>query len=50
MLTRIELADEFKVHANTIDKWRKMGMPTIKVGKNVRFDLQDVIKWLKEDK
>ena len=50
MLDRQELAEEFKVHINTIDKWRKMGMPCIKVGGFVRFDLEEVIAWLKEDK
>jgi len=49
MLTREDLAKEFKVHVNTIDKWRKNGMPEIKIGKNVRFDLQDVITWMKGD-
>lgn len=50
MLTREEIATEFKVHVNTIDKWRKNGMPEIKIGKNVRFDLVDVIKWLKDER
>ena len=48
MLTREGLAKEFSVHVNTIDKWRKIGMPEIKIGGNVRFDLKDVIDWLKE--
>lgn len=50
MLTREELAKEFKVHVNTIDKWRKNGMPEIKIGSTVRFDLQDVLAWLKGEK
>lgn len=48
MYTREEIAIRFNVHVNTIDKWRKMGMPFIKIRKNVRFDFNDVDKWLKE--
>lgn len=49
ILTKHELAKEFKVHVNTIDKWRKNGMPDLKVGKSVRFDLDDVIAWFKDE-
>lgn len=49
MLTREDLARELKVHPNTVDNWRKQGLPCVKINKSVRFDLQDVIDWLKEN-
>ena len=49
LLTREELARELKVHTNTIDRMRKRGMPEMKDGKVVRFDLEDVKEWMKGD-
>jgi len=50
MLTREEIAHEFNVHVNTIDKWRKLGMPVIQVGRYIRFEVEDVKAWLKGEK
>ncbi len=49
MITREELAKEFKVHPNTILKWQKNGMPVYRIGKNVRYELQEVIEWIKKN-
>ena len=48
MLTKKELAEKVKVSLPTIDKWKSKGMPYVKIGKNIRFDWEDVKKWLKE--
>ena len=48
MLTRQELADYLKVHVRTIDNKVKDGMPVVKFGKSVRFEIDDVKKWIKE--
>jgi len=48
MLTKQELKDWLKVSIPTIDRLMKQGMPHIKIGKAVRFELDEVIKWLKE--
>jgi len=48
LLTVDELAGKLKVARQTIYRWRKIGMPTIKKKKLVRFDFEDVIKWMKE--
>ena len=48
MLTREDLANELQVHPNTVDNWRKQGLPCVKFNKSVRFDLQEVLAWLKE--
>lgn len=50
MLTRKELAQELKVHANTVDNMRKRGMPCYESNGVVRFDLDEVKEWLKGDK
>ena len=47
MLTKKELADQLKISIPTIDRQLKLGMPCIKIGKAVRFELDEVIKWLK---
>lgn len=45
VITKNELATKLGVHINTIDKWRKEGMPAYKLGKPVRFDYEAVLKW-----
>lgn len=49
MITRDELAKEFKVHFNTILKWQKQGMPFYKIGGTVRYELDEVIEWFKNN-
>jgi len=39
-----------KVTRTTVDNWRKQGMPTSKFGRMVRFDKDEVMKWLKAKK
>lgn len=48
MLNRKEVAEYLKVHPNTVDRMVKKGMPALKFGGVVRFDLDAVIKWLEE--
>ena len=47
MLTRKELSIILSVSERTVDRYVKMGMPCIKVSKAVRFELNEVMKWLK---
>ena len=47
ILTREGLAKELKVHPKTVDNMRKDGLPEIKVNRTVRFDLDDVLEWMK---
>lgn len=49
VITKEELATFLKVTQRTIDRLRKEGMPFFKVGTNIRFDKEEVIKWLKEN-
>lgn len=48
MLTRKELAEQLKVTTRTVDRQTKNGMPHIRFGKSVRFELNDVMTWIKE--
>lgn len=48
MLTKKELAEELRISIPTIDRQLKLGMPHVNIGKAVRFELDEVVKWLKE--
>ena len=47
-ITTNELAEKLKVSRQAIWKWRNGGMPFDKLGKLVRFDYEEVKKWLLE--
>lgn len=47
-LTKKELAQLLKVHESTVDRWRREGLPYIKVSRKVLFDEAQVKEWLKE--
>ncbi len=47
-LTKQEISRLLKVSEVTIDRWRKEGMPSIKVKRKVLFNQDDVEKWLQE--
>jgi excisionase family DNA binding protein len=49
-LTLEELSQLLKISRTTIDRWRKEGMPFIKMGRGVRFDQGAVMKWIKDNK
>ena len=45
LLTTEDLMDFFNVTRNTIYNWRSEGLPFIKIGRNIRFDPNDVVEW-----
>jgi phage terminase Nu1 subunit (DNA packaging protein) len=47
-LDRRELAKIYKTSIDTIRKWDRMGLPRLKVGNVVRYDLQRVEAFLKK--
>lgn len=49
-LTKSELAKFLKVSERTIDRMREKGLPSFKLGSNVRFEKESVLKWLNENK
>lgn len=45
-----ELMKLLKIGRTTINRWRKEGMPSIKIGRGVRFILADVMAWIEANK
>lgn len=50
LITSKELQEIYSISRATIDRWRKEGMPSIKVGRGVRFDEEDVQDWIIKNK
>ena len=48
MLKKQELADKLNISVAMVDKLMREGMPKLKIGKSVRFDYEQVLKWIKE--
>lgn len=46
LITSKELQEIYSLSRATIDRWRKEGMPSIKVGRGVRFDEDAVREWI----
>ncbi|QOX64676.1 helix-turn-helix domain-containing protein [Anoxybacterium hadale] len=49
-LTIEQVAEMLQVTKMTIYNLQKKGLPFIKLGKNVRFDQNDVIEWVNSNK
>jgi excisionase family DNA binding protein len=47
-ITTEELAEKLKVTRQTISNWRKEGLPFLKLGRAVRFDLDKVKEWIEK--
>ena len=47
-LTKQELAEVLKISETSITRYINKGMPHIRVGKKVRFQLTEVLNWFKE--
>lgn len=50
LVTSREIEEIYKISRTTVDRWRKEGMPYIKVGRGVRFDSEAVKKWIADNK
>lgn len=48
ILTREELAIEFNIKVQTVNDWQRDGMPTIKQGMTVLYDLDEIIAWMRK--
>ncbi len=48
LMTIPELMEFLQVKRNTIYTLRNLGLPTVKIGRSVRFRLDSVVKWLSE--
>jgi len=49
-ITLNELSEKLKLSRSTIDVWRREGLPFTKMGRNIRFDEAEVMKWIRENK
>lgn len=43
------MAEFFQVKEKTIWDWKNKGMPYVKIGQTVRYNLDEVIEWAKEN-
>jgi len=43
-----DLARAIGISASQIDRLRKLGLPSVKIGENVRFEPAKVLEWLKQ--
>lgn len=48
-LTVEDVSEMLQVSRITIYNLKKKGMPFIKIGKNIRFDQQEVLDWIREN-
>ncbi|MBQ6371030.1 MAG: helix-turn-helix domain-containing protein [Firmicutes bacterium] len=49
-LTVEDVAEMLQVTRTTIYNLKKQGLPFIKLGKNIRFDEEDVIDWVRSNR
>jgi predicted DNA-binding transcriptional regulator AlpA len=50
LLTTNDICEKYGVHKNTVDKWRKRGMPFLYINKRVvRYDISEIENWIKEN-
>jgi excisionase family DNA binding protein len=52
MMTTAEVAEYLAIPTATIARWRYVGKgpPAAKIGKHLRFDRQDLLEWIAEQK
>lgn len=50
LITSQDVQDIYKISRSTVDRWRKEGMPCSKVGRGIRFDEDEVRKWIEKNK
>ena len=48
ILNRDQLANELGIKPQTVADWQKRGMPIIKEGMTIFYDLDDVIMWMRK--
>lgn len=49
-ITVNELLEKLKLSRSTIDIWRREGLPFTRMGRSIRFNEEEVMKWIKENK
>lgn len=49
MITKKELCKELGISPTTVDRHMAMGLPKVKLGKSLRFELFEVLEWYKKN-
>lgn len=49
LITKKELAEIIGVSIRTIERYHHKGLPIIKIGRTVRYDLDEVSIWIKNN-
>lgn len=47
VLTKAELAEALRVSVRSINKLQNIGLPRVKIGTSVRYELAAVLEWLR---
>lgn len=50
LLTEKELCEFLGLGRTTLYRLRKKGLPFVSVGRQIRYDKEEVLKWLEENK
>ena len=50
LITIKQLSEKLQISRATIDRWRKEGMPSHRVGRGVRFEEAQVMSWISSNK
>jgi excisionase family DNA binding protein len=46
LATSQEVAQYLRVHVKTVERWRRLyGLPCLKIGGRIRYDVSDVTRW-----
>ena len=47
-LNKQQACDYLGISNNTLDSWIQKGLPTIRIGKTVRFDKNEINRWMQK--
>ena len=45
LITEKELASQLKVSIPTLQRWKRLGLPRIKIGGTIRYRMEDILNW-----
>lgn len=45
-LNKLQTCEYLNISNNTLDSWINKGLPTIRIGKTIRFDKNEIHKWI----
>lgn len=45
-LNKLQTCEYLNISNNTLDSWINKGLPSIRIGKTIRFDKNEIHKWI----